>query len=67
MVLNQTQYDESAFSIHLLLTTMLEKVLKNDAIAKGSKRKIFSRKGVLTSLTALFEWNGIMDLAEEKV
>ena len=46
---------------------MLTKAIRNDCLAKAAKKAILSRKGVLSSIAELLEWNSVMDISMEKV
>ncbi|XP_070568694.1 nucleolar pre-ribosomal-associated protein 1-like [Ptychodera flava] len=52
---------DRASSIHLLLTTLKEKIVCNTAISKTSKMRLFS-ENTLHSLAALYKWKGICDI-----
>ena len=67
IVLQQLQYENSAFCIHLLLTTILDKAIKSEVVSKAAKKALLSKKGVLASIAGLFEWNGMMDISADQV
>ncbi|XP_077977057.1 nucleolar pre-ribosomal-associated protein 1-like [Glandiceps talaboti] len=51
---------DRASTVHLLLTTLKEKVINNSAISKTSKMRLFS-ENTLQNLVSLYKWEGQYD------